>query len=212
MMPNSMKVTKRSGSTASHSYFAPKIVKLTEVSGALRLDGPVPPRTYLSRVRLAVVIGFPSSTDLCIWMESEAFMPYYATLQANVQNSRIENNEQSHHMPRLATVQSAITRHELYGDKRYSLNNVRNFCSTIDWHALFLFHAVKHNLCTRGGAFFGKKMELDDVQARIWEAMLRANHDKNERQRNARRRNNARRRREQLLGIEASSSMASNNA
>ncbi|OBT70811.1 hypothetical protein VF21_10022 [Pseudogymnoascus sp. 05NY08] len=141
------------------------------------IHGPIPSTTYKSRERLAVAFGFSDGVALDTWMESEAFRPYFSDLQTNLDKIAGENSGYPKISARLAGVIYAINYEEENGPKRYSrLHQVEHFTS-IDWHAVFVIHTVKHNFVNPQGAFFGKNMTPDDMRTRIWQAMLRAKLD-----------------------------------
>lgn len=114
------------------------------------------------------------------WMDSEAFSPFFAALQANLQKygstERYKNMSQK---PRLTNVQKALVRGEQNGGRKFSCRSepdLENFRDA-EFYALFLFLVVDYNSKKRDGAFFGENMTTEDMQARVWEAMLRANHE-----------------------------------
>lgn len=196
-------IEKESGGTASHSYLVFKTSKLTEASLELGLHGPVPSTTYRSKLRLATSFGFGSSAAFMNWIDSEAFKPYYSDLQARLQQYvSTEDIKNLRHKPRLMHVQKALVQGERYGIQRYSRRSgpdIESF-SAIDFYALFLFYVVEYNSLYAEGAFFGKKMTIEDMQARVWQAMLRANLE-----------NTTRRSREEQSTGEASSSVDSHS-
>ena len=190
---------KESGGTASHSYLVFKTSKLTEASLELGLHGPIPSTTYRSKPRLATSFGFASSAAFDNWMDSEAFKPYHSNLQESIQQYvSTEDIKNLRHKPRLMHVQKALVQGERYGIQRYSRRSgpdLESF-SAIDFYALFLFYVVEYNSLYAEGAFFGKKMTVEEMQARVWQAMLRANLE-----------NTTRRSREEQSTAEASSSV-----
>ncbi|KFY27459.1 hypothetical protein V493_03477 [Pseudogymnoascus sp. VKM F-4281 (FW-2241)] len=149
-------------------------------STKLGLHGRVPCRTHRSISRLAASFGFISDAAMKGWIDSEAFSPFYAALQANLQKygstEKVRNLSQK---PRLTNVQKALVRGEQKGVRKFSRRSepdLENFRDA-EFYALFLFLVVDYNSKEREGAFFGENMTTEDMQARVWEAMLRANHE-----------------------------------
>ncbi|ELR07229.1 hypothetical protein VC83_01364 [Pseudogymnoascus destructans] len=146
-------------------------------SGSIGIHGPIPATTFRSRKRLTVAFGFSDGEALDIWMKSEAFWPYYSGLEENLDIIGGDGSVFPKITPRFVTVIVAIAMEEEQGARRYSqFHDIGKFIP-LDLYAVFLFHAVEHNLFTPTGAFFGKNMTLEDMQVRTWQAMLRARRD-----------------------------------
>lgn len=110
-------------------------------------------------------------------MKSEAFWPYYSGLEANLETIGADGSVFPKVTPQFVTVVLAVSQEEDLGAKRYSrFHDIGKFDPT-DWYAVFLVHAVKHNFFTPTGAFFGKNMTLEDMQKRMWQALLLARRD-----------------------------------
>lgn len=75
-------------------------------------------------------------------------------------------------------VQNAIEISERFGINKYSrcvgLNLDR--IGELDYYALALFYMVEYNSVDCRDAFFGNKMSVSDMQARLWQALLYANY------------------------------------
>lgn len=111
-------------------------------------------------------------------MKSEAFWPYYSGLEDNLDIIGADGSVFPKRTPQFTEIMGIISNEEERGTKRYSqFHDIGKF-TPIDWYAVFLVHGVGHNLSTPTGAFFGKNMTLQDMQIRMWQAMLRVRLDK----------------------------------
>lgn len=143
-------------------------LKSTEVSRDFGIHGPVLPTTHKSKERLAVAFGFKSEDAFTTWINSYAFMPFYTDMQRGLQklNNGIKRPRQG---PQLGLVQQAIEDGEQYGINKYSRRAGPEFehFVELDYYAQALFYIVEYNSRERLGAFFGKNMTTQEMQARI---------------------------------------------
>ncbi|KFX99358.1 hypothetical protein O988_03904 [Pseudogymnoascus sp. VKM F-3808] len=166
--------------TASH---IPLVSKASRETWALIVPGlysPVQQRKQQSIPYLAYVLGLSTAAAFRTWMNSEAFKPYYDDLQVKLQTvsaTAVRSfGRGQRYRTRLLMVQKAIVE-KISGARRYIQLPVRDdgTFDAIDWHAVFLLQAVEHNLMRPTGPFYGKNMTLDEMQARIWAVLARAN-------------------------------------
>lgn len=151
-----------------------------EASSDIGICGPILPNTFRSIPRLALAIGFKSDASFVAWMNGDGFKPFYDKLQENIQ--RISGQTDSANRicqgPQLSNVQKAFEAGELYGKLKYTNRNgveTREF-SKLDFYVLCLFHMVDYNTVSRNGAFFNKRVPISDMQQRVRQAILHANH------------------------------------
>ncbi|OBT87119.1 hypothetical protein VE02_02228 [Pseudogymnoascus sp. 03VT05] len=140
----------------------------TEASSDLGLYSPVLPKTHRSIPRLSHAFGFKSDASFCMWMDGDGFKPFYDDPQKNLQGIQRSTD----------TVQKALEAGESYGKQRYSRRSgpVTTDFSEIDFYALCLFNIVDFNTVNRNGAFFNKRVSNPEMQIRVWQAILHANH------------------------------------
>lgn len=152
----------------------------TEASKEFGLYGPVLPNTFKSIARLSHAFGFKSEAGFTSWMQSDGFQPFYDQLQLSLQNmsASTSNTERSRQGPQLIAVQKALVAGESFGKQKYSRRSgpITNDFSELDFYALCLFNIVDYNTVNRNGAFFNRKVSVPDMQARVWQLILHANH------------------------------------
>lgn len=140
----------------------------------LYLQGPTPSNTHGSLQRLALYLGLGTVKSVRSWLDSDQFRPIFDQLYVAVILPR------SIHLPgrqgpQLGTIQEVLREGEVYGDMRYSgLNVDTSEFEDVDHYALCLWQLRYLASNSREGIFRRKNMSDEMMEARLWQAMLRA--------------------------------------
>ena len=140
------------------------------------LRGPVPSDT--KKGVFANYIGLKTIDNVKKWQASPEFAPFYDQLydKAIEPRQRAFPGKQG---PLLSMVQAAFANGEAYGDERYTKDDPPfDEYEEIDWYAYTLYKLRKKNVNARNGIFHGKHMPTEDMDYRLWHAILLTTADK----------------------------------
>ena len=178
---------------AGASYFTGKsITNSLESTDGLRdgLRGAVMANDHKSYTRLSKILGLGNKEAVKDWMNSVAFRPSFERLYKEwieVQQDAAEAGKTVRKRgPDLRAVVDAIDDPHALADSRYT---TPNWVDTSDFHevdhyALCLINLRNVNKSNAHGLFRGKTCSQEEMDQRLWQAILRATSDKTVERRN----------------------------
>ncbi|CAG8973323.1 hypothetical protein HYALB_00000086 [Hymenoscyphus albidus] len=124
---------------------------------------------------MAKYLGLESKAAVQNWMESREWRPHWQEYYEASVNPRLVRNADPHFHgtksagPKLSEIQREVASGEAYGRCKYSNFNIdKTGWGDLQHAALALYRMSKVNMDTRNGIFYGKQMEMKDVQVRVW--------------------------------------------
>jgi hypothetical protein len=144
------------------------------------LYGNVPSDTYNSLKRLSMFLGLETEAAAKKWFESEQFKPIFDALYYKVIEPRMLGSP-AKQGPKLSAVQTAIIMGEGHGGRKYTGWKIdeRGF-DDIDHYALCLIRLREENRHSHGGIFRGKQMTDEQIEVRLWHAIMRETSQRSE--------------------------------
>lgn len=135
---------------------------------------------------MAAKYDLPDAKALDAWLEGEAVKPYYDAIYEIILPKIIKCKQEikdfkakkPYNSPLLTTVQQTLRESESYGQKKFSMPQSRAKWDIVDHYAKCFYDIRLHNREHRMGIFFEKTMSDDDVDSRVWQAMLRLTHSR----------------------------------
>jgi hypothetical protein len=147
------------------------------------LYGPVPAGASASYSRMAPYLGLANGRAVQAWMASTAFKPCFDELCKDhiipaQQLAKLQGRTRPHG-PVLPAVQLALEDGEAMGDERYSSYDEidKTDWTDVDHYALCLFRLKKRNMDNRDGLFRTKALPDNDMESRLWMAMMKASYE-----------------------------------
>lgn len=176
-------MTTRGGSKYStNRSFTNSLESTDGLRGGLR--GAVSPNDYNSYTRLGRILGLGNKKAVKDWMNGRAFRPAFERLykswievqqEAATQGSKIRKRG-----PDLRAVVDAISDPHAVAEERYTAPmgiDTTDF-GEIDHYALCLVALRSSNLTNAQGLFRRKTCSQEEMDQRLWQAILRASSDK----------------------------------
>jgi hypothetical protein len=107
-------------------------------------------------------------------MESDCFKPYFTELYESTLHPRAIHHP-GRQGPQLPIVETALAMSEMHGDRKYSAFNINiSNLNEVDHYALCLYYLRVTNKTSRDVIFRDRQMSDAAIEARLWQAILRA--------------------------------------
>lgn len=147
------------------------------------LRGAVSPNDYKSFDRLAKILGLSDKNAVKEWLKGRAFYPAFNRLYKNWIEPQQEAAERSgttrKRGPDLKAVVDAIDDPHAIAEERYISMTGFDYSefNELDHYALCLIALRASNISNAHGLFRGKTCSQEEMDQRLWQALLRASSD-----------------------------------
>ena len=168
-----MAALTRAESQNNHKHISETLLSSHETEEHQWLYGDAPSGTYHSLDRLSKFLGLETEAATKQWFESKQFKPIFDALYYKVIEPRtlVSPGRQG---PQLTAVQNAIVMGEAHGNRKYtSWTMSESGFDDIDYYALCLIRLREENKHSHGGIFRNKQMTDQQIEQRLWHAIMR---------------------------------------
>lgn len=168
-----MAALTRARSKNDHKHISEILLSSHETEEHQWLYGDIPSDTYHSLNRLSKFLGLETEEAAKQWFESAQFKPIFDALYHKVIEPRIlvSPGKQG---PQFTAVQNAITMGEGHGNRKYTGWRMdESGFDDIDHYALCLIRLREENKHSHGGIFRNKQMTDQQIEQRLWHAIMR---------------------------------------